>query len=66
MTFPKWNGANLSAFDDLIGTECDADEVVIIGVQTMSAELIEYMSGVYGVLDRKVDERKNTACSMTI
>ncbi len=24
----------------------------------MSAELVEYMSGVYGVLDRKVDERK--------
>lgn len=56
--FPKWYGANLSAFDDLMGTECDADEVVIVGVQTMSAKLVKYMSGIYDVLDREVDERK--------
>lgn len=56
--FPKWYGANLSAFDDLMGTECYADEVVIVGVQTMSAKLVKYMSGIYDVLDREVDERK--------
>lgn len=56
--FPEWYGANWDAFWDLLWSESDADEVVIIGVQTMSAELVEYMSGIYGVLDRKVDERK--------
>lgn len=56
--FPEWYGANWDAFWDLLWSECDADEVVIIGVQTMFAELVEYMSGIYGVLDRKVDERK--------
>lgn len=56
--FPEWYGANLSAFEDLIGTECDADEVVIIGVKTMPEKLIEYMVKIYAVLDRKVEERK--------
>ena len=56
--FPEWYGANLDAFWDLLWSECDADEVVVIGVNTMPDELIEYMLRIYVILDRKVDERK--------
>ena len=56
--FPGWYGANLDAFWDLLWSECDADEVVLIGVNTMPDELIEYMLKIYVILDRKVDERK--------
>ena len=56
--FPEWYGANLDAFWDLLWSECDADEVVLIGVNTMPDELIEYMLKIYVILDRKVDERK--------
>ena len=38
--FPEWYGANLDAFWDLLWSECDADEVVLIGVNTMPDELI--------------------------
>ncbi len=56
--FPEWYGANLDAFWDLLWSECDADEVVVIGVNTMPDDLIEYMLKIYVILDRKVDERK--------
>ena len=56
--FPAWYGANLDAFWDLLWSDCDADDVLIRGVNTMSNELIEYMSKIYLILDRKVDERK--------
>lgn len=55
--FPEWYGANLDAFWDLLWSECDADDVLITGVNTMPDELIEYMSKIYLILDRKVDER---------
>ena len=48
----------MDAFWDLLWSECDADEVVLIGVNTMPDELIEYMLKIYVILDRKVDERK--------
>ncbi len=56
--FPEWYGANLDAFWDLLWSDCDADNVLITGVNTMPDELIEYMSKIYLILDRKVDERK--------
>ena len=56
--FSEWYGANLDAFWDLLWSECDAEELAIIGVNTMPEELIEYMSEIYVILDRKVDERK--------
>lgn len=56
--FPEWYGANLDAFWDLLWSDCDADDVLITGVNTMPDELIEYMSKIYLILDRKVDERK--------
>jgi len=56
--FPEWYGANLSAFDDLMSTECDADELVILGVNTLTKELSEYMTKVKNILDKVVRERE--------
>lgn len=53
--FPEWYGANLSAFWDLLWSDCDADEVVIKGVNTMPDELIEYMDKLYVIFDRNVE-----------
>ena len=57
--FPEWYGANLDAFWDLLSSECDADEVILTGVNTMPEELRKYMSDIYKILDRKTAERKN-------
>lgn len=51
--FPEWYGANSDALWDLLWSECDADEVVISGVNTMPEQLVKYMSNVYVVLNRK-------------
>lgn len=56
--FPEWYGANLDALWDLLWSECDANEVLVVGVSTMPNELVEYMSKIYVILDRKVEERK--------
>ena len=56
--FPDYYGCNWDAFWDLLWSDCDADNVLITGVNTMPDELIEYMSKIYLILDRKVDERK--------
>lgn len=36
--FPEWYGANWDAFWNLLRSECDADEVIIIGSNTLPAE----------------------------
>lgn len=56
--FPEWYGANLDAFWDLLWSECDADELIICGVNTMNRQLKEYMEKIYLVLDRKSYERE--------
>lgn len=56
--FPEWYGANLSAFDDLMGTECDADEVVISGSYTLTEELKKYLLKLTDILDEVVKERE--------
>ena len=53
--FPEWFGKNLPAFWDLLSTECDADELHIIGVSSLSKDLYEELSRVYLVLDKFVD-----------
>ncbi len=55
--FPEWYGANLSAFNDLMGTECDADEVIISGGDTLPAEFKEYMIKLTDILDEVARER---------
>lgn len=54
--FPEWYGKNLDAFWDLLWSDCDADEVVIRGVNTMPDDFIEYMNRVYCVLDRHIEK----------
>lgn len=56
--FPEWYGANLSAFDDLLWTECDAQELIISGVETLPRELKEIMPKIYRILDKKVEQTK--------
>ena len=56
--FPEWYGANLDAFDDLIGTECDADEVIIFGSYSLPEELKKYLLKLTEILDDAVRKRK--------
>ncbi len=56
--FPEWYGANWSAFWDLLWSECDADEVIIIGENTMSADFKNELKIMHSVFDDLVDERK--------
>lgn len=37
--FPIWYGANWDAFWDLLRSECDAVEVLIVGFDTLPADL---------------------------
>ena len=39
--FPEWYGANWDAFWDLLRSECDADELKIIGINTLSKKFDE-------------------------
>lgn len=56
--FPEWYGANLIAFDDFMETECDADEVVILGADGLPEELKEYLVKLTDMLDKVVGDRK--------
>ena len=55
--FPGWYGANLDAFWDLLWSECDADEVVIIGEKTLSEEFNSQLEDMHEMLDELVKER---------
>ena len=53
--FPEWFGKNIQALWDLLSTECDADELHIIGESSLSKDLYEELSRVYLVLDKFVN-----------
>ena len=55
--FPEWYGANWDAFWDLLWSECDADEVVIVGERTLSDEFSSNLKVMHEVLDNLVKER---------
>ena len=55
--FPEWYGANWDAFWDLLWSECDADEVVIVGERTLSDEFSSNLKVMHEVLDDLVKER---------
>lgn len=55
--FPAWYGANWNAFWDLLWSECDADEVVIIGEKTMSAKFEQQLNMMHQTLQALVKER---------
>ena len=54
--FPEWYGANFSAFDDLLWTECDAEQLIIIGENTLSKEFEKILSQIHRILDKKVKQ----------
>ena len=55
--FPEYYGANWDAFWDLLWSECDADEVVIVGEQTMPNEFNNHLKAMHEMLDELVYER---------
>ena len=55
--FPEWYGANWDAFWDLLWSECDADEVVIVGEKTLSEEFNSQLKDMHEMLDDLVKER---------
>lgn len=57
--FPEWYGANLRAFDDLLWTECDAEELIIIGEKTLPNELKRIIPKIHQILDKKVMQTEN-------
>lgn len=54
--FPEWYGANMSAFDDLLWTECDAEELIIIGENTLPKEFERILAQIHRILDKKVKQ----------
>ncbi len=55
--FPQWYGANWDAFWDSLWSECDADEVVIIGEKTMSPEFSDELLKMHEALSNLAQER---------
>ena len=56
--FPEWYGKNWDAFHDLIRTECDADKVVVKGINTISSKFAEDINLLSEILKRKTDFNK--------
>lgn len=50
--FPEWYGANWDAFWDLLRSECDADEVVILGINTLPVGFENEKAKMETVLER--------------
>lgn len=57
--FPEYYGGNWAAFWDLLWSECDADQVIIIGEETLSEEFIDQLAIMHNVLKDAVEFRKN-------
>ena len=55
--FPKWYGANWDAFWDLLWSECDADEVKIIGESSLSKIFDSEIEAMHKVLTDYQQER---------
>ena len=55
--FPEWYGENWDAFWDLLWSECDADEVVIIGEKALSEEFNSQLKDMHEMLGELVKER---------
>lgn len=57
--FPEWYGANWDAFWDLLWSECDADEVRILGENTLSPKFEEHIALMHKMLFKYQQERKS-------
>ena len=56
--FPEWYGAGWHAFWDLLRSDVDADEVIIIGENTMPKEFEKELESMHRALDNKVEMHK--------
>ncbi len=56
--FPEWYGKNWNAFWDLLWSECDADQVIIIGEYTMPKEFDKQLAMMHETLDELSEWRK--------
>ena len=57
--FPQWYGANWDAFRDLLSTECDADEVIVTGLKTLSKEFDSDIKILKQILEREIKFRED-------
>ncbi|MBQ8719083.1 MAG: barstar family protein [Clostridia bacterium] len=56
--FPDWYGKNWSAFWDLLRSECDADQVIIKGTNSLSHEFDSHLNKLYEILGRNINFRQ--------
>lgn len=56
--FPEWYGANWDAFWDLLWSECDADEVVVKGTETLPNEFKPDIEKMKKILLRMQNEQE--------
>lgn len=52
-----WYGQNWSAFHDLLRGECDADEIIIVGLNTLPKELEEHIKKMKNILQYEKEKR---------
>lgn len=52
-----WYGQNWSAFHDLLRGECDADEIIIIGLNTLPKELEGHVTKMKNILQYEQEKR---------
>lgn len=57
--FPEWYGANWDAFWDLLWSECEADEVVIKGEDSLPDELKKHIDMLHRILEKEVAFRND-------
>ena len=55
--FPEWYGASWDAFDDLLFSECDADEVHIYGEENLSEQFNEHIDLMHNILIKFSESR---------
>lgn len=56
--FPEWYGANWDAFWDLLWSECDADEVRILGEKSLSQKFSRDIDMMHSILLKYRYERE--------
>lgn len=50
--FPEWYGANWNAFWDLLWSECDADKLEIVGLNTLPSKFNKHIETMKLVLEK--------------
>lgn len=57
LDFPDFYGANWSAFDDMMWSECTAEKIIIVGAETMPKEFDEVLKMMCKILDKNIQWR---------